>query len=68
MLGDKITIADIQLYFNINGLFKFVLGEKIRAGLPHLIKWFEFTSALPVFLEVNSNIYHPQVFRQTKNV
>jgi|JI102314DRNA_FD_contig_31_5983068_length_445_multi_2_in_0_out_0_1 glutathione S-transferase len=44
MVGGNITLADVQLYFNLNGLFRFVYGEKVRAGFPNLMAWFNHVS------------------------
>lgn len=51
LVGDAVTIADIQAAGLVNGAFRFIIDEQQRAALPNLVRWFTEFSAHPLFLK-----------------
>jgi elongation factor 1-gamma len=41
LLGNTLTIADINAFTNVSGSFSHVLNEHQRKGLPNLVRWVE---------------------------
>jgi len=52
LVGDTLTIADIQLVTDLGCLYRFVFDEKFRKAFQNLNKYFEALSNEPNFLKV----------------
>ncbi|CAD8071813.1 unnamed protein product [Paramecium sonneborni] len=52
LVGDQLTIADINLASYFQGIFQFLYGEDDRVKLVNIVRWYKQVSELPAFLDL----------------
>ena len=57
LVGKSVTVADVFIGVQMFVLMRTVVSPKLRAGAPHLMKWFESFTQLPEFKKVGSYIF-----------
>jgi elongation factor 1-gamma len=50
LVGTSLTIADVATVCSLKNGFQFVISEALRKTLPNLVRYFEFVSTQPAFL------------------
>jgi len=56
--GPHLTIADIQLAWSVQVVFKFKLGFKETAEFPHIERWLQQLSARPAYIAACADGFH----------
>ncbi|CAD8159114.1 unnamed protein product [Paramecium octaurelia] len=50
LVGEQLTIADLNLASYFQGLFSFAFDKQFRGTIPNITRWYKYISELPAFV------------------